>query len=160
MPNGDCMKIIVDVQKLYDEAGKRTDEELGQYLKLKLGALMISGIYPDWAEKKTATRSAKLDGGYTQDFENFWGFYPKKVGKGTAFAIWKQLTRKEVGDELAVKCQFALDWQSKLWAKDNNKFVPMPENYLKGRRWEDEAPKTAQPTGERYLDMNGVWRTR
>lgn len=139
------MKVIIDVQKLYDELGKRTNEEIGVYMKLKIGALMISNVLPDWASKPTATNKAKLSGGYTEGFESFWNNYPKKTGKGTAFLEWQKVNKKEEILEMVLN---ALVWQKTAWAKDNNKYVPMPENYLKGRRWEDEPPKqTQEPKG-------------
>ena len=153
------MKVIVDVQKLYDEIGKRTNEEIAVYMKLKLGALMISGILPDWASKPTATNKAKLSGGYTEGFEEFWKEYPKKTGKGTAFLEWKKITKSEYSEyNLLLETVEALKWQKIAWAKDNNKYVPMPENYLKGRRWEDEP--TQQAKSERYLTPDGVWKER
>lgn len=152
------MKIIVDVQKLWNDIGEMDSADVKFYMSECLAPILAKSTasWPTWAEKKTATRSAKLDGGYTPDFEIFWSHYPKKVGKGLAFEVWKKLVKKE--EALDFRCQQALGWQKKLWAKDNNKYVPNPENYLKGRRWEDE-PQTIT-SKERYQDMNGNWREK
>lgn len=148
------MKVIVDVQKLYDEVEKRGAFDCLAYMRGTL-AQIIAGQYPDWASKPTATNKAKLSGGYTEGFESFWNNYPKKTGKGTAFLEWQKINKKEEILEMVLN---ALVWQKTAWAKDNNKYVPMPENYLKGRRWEDEPP--AQTKVERYLTPDGVWKER
>ena len=152
------MKVIVDVQKLYDEVEKRGAFDCLAYMRGTL-AQIIAGQYPDWATKPTATNKAKLSGGYTEGFEEFWKEYPKKTGKGTAFLEWKKITKTEYSEyNLLIETVEALKWQKTAWAKDNNKYVPMPENYLKGRRWEDEPP--AQTKVERYLTPDGVWKER
>lgn len=147
------MKVIVDVNLLYEEIDKRGAFDAKAYITGSI-AQIIAGQYPEWAEKKTTARLSKMEGGYTHDFEMFWSNYTKKVNKGTAFIEWKKIK----DEKLLEKVTIALDWQKPLWAKDNNKYVPNPENYLKGRRWEDEPQSVA--TKEKYQDMNGNWRER
>lgn len=152
------MKVIVDVQKLYDELHKIEKSRCYEYMIDELSDILTKQGYPEWAEKKTATRQAKMDGDYTQLFEDVWSAYPKRSGKGTAYIAWKALIKKN--DELFIRniILAALEWQKPVWAKDSNRFVPMLENYIKGRRWEDEAPK--QQVKERYLTPDGVWKER
>lgn len=155
------MKVIVDVQKLYDELDKYKDSPYTyvNYIEDSLSDLLIHHKYPEWATKPTATNKSKLSGGYTEGFEEFWKEYPKKTGKGTAFLEWKKITKTEYSEyNLLLETTEALKWQKTAWAKDNNKYVPMPENYLKGRRWEDEPP--TQQKVERYLTPDGVWKER
>jgi hypothetical protein len=153
------MKVIVDVQKLWNKFHEVGSESFSEYMEDCLGDLMMYQSYPEWAEKKTATKLAKMDGEYTQLFEDVWSAYPKKVGKGLAFAAWKVICKKN--DELFIRNNIlaALLWQMPLWNKHNNKYVPNPENYLKGRRWEDEQPPQ-KAKQEKYMDINGVWRER
>jgi hypothetical protein len=42
---------------------------------------------------------------------------------------------------------FALSWQtqSKDWAKEDGKYIPMPATYLNQGRWKDEAPTVEEP---------------
>lgn len=141
------MKVIVDVQKLYDEVEKRGAFDCLAYMRGTIAQIM-AGQLPDWASKPTATNKAKLSGGYTEGFEEFWNNYPKKTGKGTAFLEWQKINKKEEILEMVLN---ALVWQKTAWAKDNNKYVPMPENYLKGRRWEDEPTQQAQETKGVYF---------
>ena len=96
-----------------------------------------------WANKpkQSAKTSAKSEGGYTEQFEIFWNLYPKKIGKGGAFAVWKQGKFEDKGyTHWIVK---ALEWQvnQQAWKNEKGKYVPNPETYLRNRRWEDEPPK-------------------
>lgn len=105
--------------------------------------------------KKIKGQKKVYNEGYTEAFEKFWQQYPKKTGKGTAFDIWQQIRKPE--KELVNLCLEALVWQSRMWAKDQNKYVPKPENWLMGRRWEDEPPHGVDPkqAPRTYVDMNG-----
>ena len=74
---------------------------------------------------------------YSDDFLEFWGAYPKKIGKGAAYKIYQKLklTNNEKSAILT-----ALNWQKKSeqWLKENGQFIPYPATYLNQRRWEDE----------------------
>lgn len=92
--------------------------------------------------------------GYSEDFLEFWGAYPKKIGKGAAYKIYLKLklTNKEKAEIIT-----ALKWQrnSDQWLKQNGQFIPYPATYLNQRRWEDE-PENDITCGditdpERYL---------
>ena len=150
------MKVIVDIQKLYDSFFQVSRHDFEEEMSKILRHKDQPQHWPAWAEKKTATRTAKMDGDYTQLFEDIWKLYPKKSAKGSAYTAWKVLAKKN--DELFLRNNIlaALEWQieSKSW-KDG--YIPMLENYLKGRRWEDEAPINKK---ERYLTPDGVWQER
>lgn len=78
----------------------------------------------------------KTKGFYTYDFESFWSIYPKKKGKGGAFASWKKIKNRPDTNEIisAVQSQSKSDD----WKKDNGQFIPNPQTWLNQRRWEDE----------------------
>lgn len=67
--------------------------------------------------------------------ETFWDLYPNKKNKPEMIAEWRKLTPEE--RELALadvpKKSNSTDWQ-----KDDGKYIPMPSNYLKNKRWLDE----------------------
>lgn len=76
-------------------------------------------------------------GGYSADFLAFWEAYPRKVGKGAAYTVWKRIkpvngTIQQILD--AVACQRKTDQ----WKKDGGQFIPHPTTWLNQRRWEDE----------------------
>lgn len=80
---------------------------------------------------------------YPSDFEEFWKAYPEKTGKRAAFVVWKQI---KPDAELLSKMLKTLEWQKASfdWTKENGKYIPDPERWLKKGRWDDEPPKSAQ----------------
>lgn len=80
-------------------------------------------------------------------FEEFWKFYPKKVGKGAALKAWAKISAPCNTLYLILE---ALKWQkaSEQWTRDNGQYIPHPATYLNQRRWEDEpvASKSIQQT--------------
>ena len=89
-------------------------------------------------QNRTDTEHNKPLSEYSDEFERFWRIYPKKTGKGGAYASWKKQKPKI---ELVL---IALSWQIKSdsWTKENGQFCPMPSTYLNQRRWEDEQTGT------------------
>ena len=71
---------------------------------------------------------------YTEDFEDFWKAYPKKVSKGAAAKEWAAY--RPPLDE----CLKTLTWQklSVDWTKEGGKYIPDPERWIKKQRWLDE----------------------
>ena len=74
---------------------------------------------------------------YTADFEKFWLIYPKKVGKGAAFASWQKIG---VNNGLAEKILKAVEAQKTWpqWSRDEGQFIPYPATWLNQKRWDDE----------------------
>jgi len=134
-------KYKIDPQEFFNFVAKNDKEEI-----LKMAILMVNGAtFPDkWITKEKA-KSKKSLGNYTEDFLSFWKFYPKKVGKGAAFAVWNDLW-EDIGLILLEQCTTAIGWQmdSDQWIKDDGQFIPNPETYLRQRRFEDEP--TSKPT--------------
>lgn len=74
---------------------------------------------------------------YTPDFErSFWNPYPKKVGKGKAFAVWNRISPTA---ELREKINTSVlnHSASAQWMKKNGEYIPNPATFLSERRWED-----------------------
>lgn len=86
----------------------------------------------DYIDKKTTSRTIVLDDG----FDEFWNYYPKKVGKDAAKKIWKNKT-PNINDVIVSLC-----WQkeSDQWRRDDGKYIPNPATYLNQGRWKDEPP--------------------
>jgi uncharacterized protein YdaU (DUF1376 family) len=83
---------------------------------------------------KTIAQTSLLDDG----FNEFWNFYPKKVGKDKAKTEW---TKKKPKIDDVLK---ALEWQkdSDQWDKG---FIPNPATYLSQGRWQDEPINKGAP---------------
>jgi len=104
---------------------------------MKIALAMVEGK-PSSAKWLTRiAKSKKSNGDYTEDFLAFWNEYPKKTGKGAAFAVWQSLSTQETSAELRIGILKALKWQrhSKAWVEG---YVPLPETYLRQRRFDDE----------------------
>jgi hypothetical protein len=73
----------------------------------------------------------------TEDFEQFWKIYPRKVAKGDARKAWLTTTtiRPPIAD--LVKAVYAAR-ASKQWLKDDGEFIPHPATWLRQERWADE----------------------
>lgn len=70
-------------------------------------------------------------------FADFMDLYPNKKDKASASAEWRKLSN---ADRAAALADLPKRVKTEDWTKDNGAYVPLPKNYLKGRRWEDELP--------------------
>lgn len=111
------------------------------------GPFGASGSSGDLRSDRAKAKEPK----YSADFVTFWSAYPRKTGKGAAWASWQK-----AGPQLADVLK-ALAWQRGTfeWRKDAGAFVPMPATYLNQRRWEDE-PRGAPGTGPGAPPRHGM----
>jgi hypothetical protein len=81
-----------------------------------------------------AAKAARKPKATAPGFEEFWGAYPKRRGRGAALAQWNSLK-----PDLQV-CLNTLRWQrvDVEWTKDNGKWIPWPQKWIKEQRWLDE----------------------
>lgn len=73
-------------------------------------------------------------------FDRFWLSYPRKTGKGAAWAWWK---RHKPSEELTVLMIASVGDQSRSdqWQRDGGQYIPHPRTWLSQERWTDEAPR-------------------
>lgn len=76
-------------------------------------------------------------------FDTFWQLYPRKEGKQRAKEFYKKC---HVGLPVLLD---ALGKQaaSEPWKRENGRYIPLPETWLKQQRWEDEG--LCEPTDRR-----------
>jgi len=88
---------------------------------------------------------------YDERFLAFWAAYPKKVGKGEAWAAWQKL---RPDDALLTLMLAAVGWQRTQdeWLRSGGRYVPHPKTWLNARRWED-APSDAPHLSDRTIAM-------
>ncbi len=75
---------------------------------------------------------------YSKEFESFWKEYPRKVGKGAAWKVWKKIkgaNKLFMAIVQSVKNHKDNDPQ---WKKEKGIFIPHPSTFLNQARWEDE----------------------
>jgi hypothetical protein len=70
-------------------------------------------------------------------FDKFWKLYPRKESKDRAKKAWIKLNPCQ---ELFNLIANALEYrsQTKEWLAEGGRYVPHPEKWLNGKRWEDE----------------------
>lgn len=75
-------------------------------------------------------------------FEEFWAVYPKRSGKQGALTRWRTHKLDRIADRLIADVQARIAGH-RPWLEG---FVPNPETYLHGKRWEDdiEQPRPAK----------------
>lgn len=112
----------------------------------------------DIEKKKKKKKSSP--GEYTPEFEEFWSAYPRREGKGNAWAAWaKALTLAgksslRAGDESVEEflARRARDYAAFTSTKDRE-YIRLPATWLNGGNWDDE-------TGSRVATLEDLkaWR--
>lgn len=88
------------------------------------------------------------------EFQIFWAAFPKKVNKGVA-RLQFNIAIKHTPLQTMLD---ALAWQKQQpqWIKDGGAFIPKPENWLHGERWEDEPVETPRLKDQTVKNMDAV----
>lgn len=83
-------------------------------------------------------------------FGRFWSAYPKKVGKANC-ERW--FARHKVDEETLQAMLESLAYlkTTEQWQKDGGQYIPNPQTWLNGRRWEDESAKPPQREKVTYI---------
>lgn len=94
---------------------------------------------------------AKKSSGYTDDFENFWRTYPRRIEKKSAFKAWKGALKKgATADEItAGAARYA-----KYRAGEPEQYTKHPSTWLNQECWEDEYSTAGMGYG--YNGGNGT----
>lgn len=107
-------------------------------------------VTPSEAISDTDTRAetAKSTDALRARFEAWWAVYPRKVGKGAAWALWARIRPSEA---LAAVMTTGVQVQSKSpqWTKEGGQFIPYPTTWLRQGRWEDETATVGESEAER-----------
>lgn len=100
----------------------------------------VNGSAPVPVNSMTASPSARAK---SDEFDQFWEAYPKKVGKSAAQKAFSKI--KEPLDVLLS----ALEQQerSDQWTREGGRYIPNPATWLNQGRWQDEVspPAAAKP---------------
>lgn len=127
----DRMREMDEKRQLLSEAGRR-----GGLASSQAKASLKAGSSSKVKESKVKEIEAS--------FLEFYSKYPRKQGKEDAFKAFQKLDPKDALLERLLSAVSA--WaSSEAWLKDGGKYVPLPATWLRGKRWEDELPKGANP---------------
>lgn len=80
-------------------------------------------------------------------FERFWEKYPKKVKRAEAEEAWKAIAP----DEALLECMLSAITTQKAdegWRREGGRYIPLPANWLRNRRWEDVPVVQTEPQAE------------
>ena len=98
--------------------------------------------------KVTASSPVSVCGGRgvsLPDFEKAWSLYPRKEAKGFACAAWKALQRLgQLPPLQELESSIRQFMVSETWQREQGRFVPQMNNWLRGQRWLD-MPSAATP---------------
>lgn len=78
---------------------------------------------------------AKAGTNYSEEFESWWSIYPRKIGKGKAYQVWKKKKLDSKVGELIEKLKMQNEYQYRF---TDNDFIPHATTYLNGDRYDDE----------------------
>ena len=85
-----------------------------------------------------------------EEFEVFWEYYPRKVGKKDAHRAWgKAKDRPPLPDILSA---LAAQKSSEQWTKDHGQFIPHPATWLNQGRWADQLPPKHKSLMEEFIE--------
>lgn len=95
------------------------------------------------SSSSTSTRNKEQGKGkgpeiYSEDFEAFWDSYPRKIGKRSAYAIWKRLSDDQKGEAIADLLSHDRTGRDPDWIKDGGRYIPHPTTYLNREGFSDE----------------------
>ena len=93
-------------------------------------------------QKQNKNQSQKTD----LLFARFWDAYPKHVKKEEAKTAFEQI---HPDLELLERMIATIEkWQkTRQWNEDGDRYIPNPDTWLTGKRWEDELPKAGTAKG-------------
>lgn len=85
-------------------------------------------------------------------FEEFWGRYPRKVGKGQARKAYAKALKLDTHENI----MFGLSQQIPAMEATDKKFIPHPSTWLNGERWNDEPEEPTGPAPGNSTGNTGV----
>ena len=88
------------------------------------------------SESKSESESREKAEAAGADFALFWSNYPRKVGKAKAYKAFEKVTVPVSALLEALEKQK----MSEQWQREDGRYIPNPERWLKNRCWEDELP--------------------
>ncbi|MGN0613652.1 MAG: DUF6291 domain-containing protein [Porcipelethomonas sp.] len=82
-------------------------------------------------------------------FEKFWDIYPKKVSAKKAYEQWRRIVSgKGICLADAITASVMEHIRSDEWQRENGRFIPNPDKFLRDRRFEDQV--TSAPEKKDY----------
>lgn len=87
--------------------------------------------------------------GHSQDFDQFWAAYPKKVGKLAALKAWTKAKHLPMVEKILET--LTMQKLSEQWTRDNGQYIPNPATWINEGRWDDQPAARPQSTMAAFL---------
>lgn len=111
---------------------------------------------PDSLTPSSLTPDSPFSDSLLSCFEVFWKSYPKKIGRGYAFKIWKKIKPTQtLLDRMVQKVEEFK--KTEQWQKENGKFIPNPATWLNQERWDDEVPTEKKEIPKYLRGLKEAW---
>lgn len=107
-------------------------------------------------EEKPKAEPKPVEFSYPPEFEEFWGAYPRKVGKRSAEQIWTRWNLKGMVREIVKSVNLWRDTDQ--WRKDGGRFIPHPSTWLNRAGWED-IPEIEKSLKDKIIPSGGIYIT-
>lgn len=78
-------------------------------------------------------------------FDDFWSYYPRKVGKGAARKAYTKALKLTTHDDI----MFGLSEQMPSMQSKETQFIPHASTWLNSERWNDEPEEPTSPAGQK-----------
>lgn len=85
-------------------------------------------------------------------FDRFWEAYPKKLKLGEAKIEWMNIAPDPDTVDAIINAVEAQKARNKEWKKENGRYIPLPVNWLKDKRWKEEIPKDPYEEAREHAD--------
>lgn len=109
---------------------KSTRRDTAGDLRLLMADAESPESFAAWLDKHIGQRPNR----YSEDFEEFWQCYPRRVDKAGAYRAWKRAMQTTLPEKIMAAVRlFAESGVGK-----SGEFCPYAERWLNGRRWEDD----------------------
>jgi hypothetical protein len=100
-------------------------------------------------------RNKRINTILSEDFEKFWGSYPKKIGKAKALEAWNKKNGNRPSIDLIV-LKIEQFKKTDQWSKDGGQFIPHPATWLNRGGWDDEIKVTIKSEREQWIERHGL----
>lgn len=154
-------RVPLDMQYLSERSGFPINQDIvtplfnsGHLLAYHASTIRLHHASTSRVEKRES-RAEKKPLTPFPNFDTFWTFYPRKLGKAAALKAWIKLQPDDALLDTILKA-ITVAKQSPAWLKDNGQFIPHPASWLNGKRWEDELTPPS-PT-RTFRDLSKVYR--
>lgn len=88
-----------------------------------------------------------------RSFADFWSIYPRKHERKKCAGIWERRKLDDLVETIIADVE-ARKLNDSKWLEKDGKFIPYPQGYLNGDRWEDDMEMQKPPQAQGKYKLN------